>query len=252
MSGPPPVPAQGQKIPRFSLVVPIYNEEDNVAALLDEVHEVLTPHGPFEALLVDDGSTDRSVSAMRAWKARHGAHWLRILRLERNGGQSAAVLAGARVAVAPIVCTLDGDLQNDPRDLPRMFELMSQGPDVGVVGVRVARQDSFTRRMSSRIGNWFRNRITRDVVTDAACGIKAFRREVFLSVPRFHGMHRFMATLARMQGVEVVELAVHHRPRIAGVAKYGIGNRALRGLWDCMSVRWLAARRIAPVIRDEL
>lgn len=242
---------RGARSPEFSLVVPIYNEEENVADLLDEVDEVLGPRGPFEALMVDDGSTDESVARMCAWKRRRGADWLRIVRLAANGGQSAAVLAGARAARAPLVVTMDGDMQNDPRDLVRMLGLLQKGPRVGVVGVRAKRKDTFVRRASSKIGNAARNLITGDRVTDAACGIKAFRRRVFLDAPAFHGMHRFMATLARLQGEEVVEIEVHHRPRHAGTAKYGIGNRALRGLRDCFAVRWLKARAIAPVVAGE-
>jgi len=242
---------RGGIAPRFSLVVPIYNEEENVAALLDEVREVLEPHGPFEALLVDDGSTDASAERMAEWKRAHDASWLRVLRLNENSGQSAAVLAGARAARAPLVVTMDGDMQNDPRDLVRILALLGKGPRVGVVGVRAKRKDTFVRRASSKIGNAVRNWITGDRVTDAACGIKGFRRRVFVEAPPFHGMHRFMATLARYQGEEVVEIEVHHRPRHAGTAKYGIGNRALRGLRDCFAVRWLRARAIAPAVRVE-
>jgi len=237
--------------PRFSLVVPIYNEAENVAALLDEIAEVLGPEAPFEALLVNDGSTDDSRERMAAWKAEHDAGWLRIVDLERNSGQSAAVLAGARAARSEVVVTMDGDMQNDPRDLLRILDLLRRGAHVGVVGVRAERQDSFVRRVSSRIGNVVRNWITGDRVTDAACGIKGFRRQVFLEAPPFHGMHRFMATLARFQGEEVVEIVVNHRPRRAGTAKYGIGNRALRGLMDCFAIRWLRQRAIQPRITGE-
>ena len=220
----------GAVSPRFSLVVPIYNESENVAQLLDEIATVLLPHGPFEALLVDDGSTDDSRDRMQAWKRARSADWLRIVKLAKNCGQSGAVLAGVEQARGPIVATLDGDMQNDPRDLPAMIASVEKGEADAVVGVRRKRKDTWTRRMSSRIGNGVRNWVTGDRVTDAACGIKVVRREFFLRVPRFHGMHRFMATLVRYLGGVVVERDVNHRPRAAGVAKYGIGNRALRGL----------------------
>ena len=238
--------------PRFSLVVPVFNEEANVAALLQEVEEVLAPHGPFEAVLVDDGSTDATYQRMVDWKRQRGAGWLRILRLSRNGGQSSAVLAGVEQARAPIVATMDGDMQNDPRDLPRMVADVEFGRADAVVGVRRRRMDTFVRRLSSRIGNAVRNAVTGDRVQDAACGIKAIRREFFLAAPRFQGMHRFMATLVRQLGGNVAETDVNHRPRAAGVAKYGIGNRALRGLRDCFGVRWLGMRAIRPVVRDEV
>ncbi len=242
----------GRLEPRFSLVVPIYNEAENVRNLLDEIAAVLLPHGPFEALLVDDGSRDASRAQMLAWKREHAADWLRIVCLAHNCGQSAAVMAGVEQARAPIVATLDGDMQNDPRDLPAMIDTVASGAAVAVVGVRRNRQDPFVRRVSSRIGNGVRNWITGDRVTDAACGIKAIRREQWLRVPRFAGMHRFMATLIRSLGGTVVERDVHHRPRAAGVAKYGIGNRAMKGLRDCFAVRWLQARVLRHRVAEEL
>jgi dolichol-phosphate mannosyltransferase len=241
-----------QTSPRFSLVVPIYNEQDNVAALLDEAAATLLPHGPFECLLVDDGSTDQSRERMLAWKREHAADWLRVVALAKNCGQSGAVLAGAELAAAPIIATLDGDMQNDPRDLPAMVDLVERGEADAVVGVRRRRQDTFVRRMSSKIGNGVRNWVTGDRVTDAACGIKAIRREHFLRAVRFAGMHRFMATLVRYQGGTVLERDVNHRPRAAGVAKYGIGNRALRGLRDCFAVRWMRTRVLRHRVQEVL
>jgi glycosyltransferase involved in cell wall biosynthesis len=189
---------------------------------------------------------------MRSWKEERGASWLRIVRLQRNGGQSAAVLAGVERARAPIVLIMDGDRQNDPRDFAGMLDLVESGRYQAVTGLRAQRRDPFVRRASSRIGNGVRNLITGDRVRDAACGIKAFRRALFLGLPRFDGMHRFMATLARYAGAEVLELPVHHRPRAAGVAKYGIGNRALRGLFDCLAVRWYRKRMLMFAVEEEL
>ena len=239
-------------LPRFSLVVPIYNEEENVQNLLAEVAEVLLPHGPFEALLVDDGSKDRSLQRMREWKQAHAATWLRIVVLAKNSGQSAAVMAGVEQARAPIVTTMDGDMQNDPRDLPAMVARVQAGECDAVVGVRRKRKDTWTRRMSSRIGNGVRNWLTGDRVTDAACGIKAIRRDCWLRAPKFVGMHRFMATLVRYQGGKVVEVDVHHRPRAAGTAKYGIGNRIWKGLRDCFAMRWLRTRILMHQVKEEL
>ncbi|MCU0863574.1 MAG: glycosyltransferase family 2 protein [Planctomycetes bacterium] len=236
---------------RFSLVVPIYNEEENVQNLLAEVEQVLLPHGPFEAILVDDGSRDRSLERMREWKRERAASWLRIVTLERNCGQSAAVMAGVEQARAPIVTTMDGDMQNDPRDLPAMVARVQAGECDAVVGVRRKRQDSWTRRMSSRIGNGARNWLTGDRVTDAACGIKAIRREFWLRAPKFQGMHRFMATLVKYLGGVVVEVDVHHRPRAAGTAKYGIGNRIWKGLRDCFAMRWLRTRMLMHRVKEE-
>lgn len=236
---------------RFSLVVPIYDEEANVTAMLDEVEQVLAPHGPFEALFVDDGSKDRGLERMREWKQAHGAHWLRLVVLERNRGQSAAVMAGVERARAAVVTTMDGDMQNDPRDLPAMVARVLTGECDAVVGVRRRRRDPWTRRLSSRIGNGVRNWLTGDRVTDAACGIKAIRREYWLGVPRFVGMHRFMATLVRYAGGKVVEVDVNHRPRAAGAAKYGIGNRIWKGLRDCLAMRWLRSRMLLHRVKEE-
>jgi dolichol-phosphate mannosyltransferase len=237
---------------RFSLIVPIYNEQENVQNLLDEVAAVLLPHGPFEALLVDDGSKDSSRALMQQWKERHSAHWLRIVCLAKNCGQSAAVMAGVEQARARFVATMDGDMQNDPRDIPTMLQQAESGAADAVVGVRRKRKDTFVRRVSSKIGNGVRNWVTGDRVTDAACGIKVIRRDLWMRVPRFAGMHRFMATLIRCLGGKVVEMDVNHRPRAAGTAKYGIGNRALRGLRDCFAVRWLKDRILKHEVREEL
>lgn len=236
---------------RFSLVVPIYNEEENVQNLLAEIGTVLTPHGPFEAVVVDDGSKDRSLATMRQWKEAQRADWLRIVRLAANSGQSAAVRAGVEQARAPIVATIDGDMQNDPRDIPTMLARVEAGEVDAVVGVRRKRQDTWTRRMSSKIGNGVRNWLTGDRITDAACGIKVIRREFFLRAPGFVGMHRFMATLVRYQGGRVVEQDVNHRPRAAGTAKYGIGNRIWKGLRDCFAMRWLRTRVLKHRVEEE-
>lgn len=236
---------------RFSLVVPIYNEEENVANLLAEIEAVLAPHGPFEAVVVDDCSKDRSLELMRAWKRERGASWLRIVTLEKNSGQSAAVMAGAEQARAPIVATIDGDMQNDPRDIPALLARVESGEADAVQGIRRKRKDTFVRRVSSKIGNGARNWITGDRVADAACGIKAIRREYFLRAPRFVGMHRFMATLVKYLGGKVVEMDVNHRPRAAGTAKYGIGNRIWRGLRDCFAVRWMRTRVLQHRVKEE-
>lgn len=236
---------------RFSLVVPIYNEEETVATMLAEVADVLGDHGPFEALFVDDGSRDQSLEAMRAFKRERDAAWLRVVTLKANSGQSAAVMAGVEQARADIVATLDGDMQNDPRDLPSMLARVEAGEADAVVGVRAKRQDTFVRRASSRVGNAVRNVLTGDVVKDAACGIKVIRRSYFLRAPRFVGMHRFMATLVRYLGGVVVEQDVNHRERFAGTAKYGIGNRMWKGLRDCFAMRWVRARLLTHEVGEE-
>ncbi|MFO1077089.1 MAG: glycosyltransferase [Planctomycetota bacterium] len=237
--------------PVVSVIVPLRDEQDNVGPLLAELAATMPEVGEYEVVLVDDGSRDGTLAAARAWKADHAAAWLRVLRLARNAGQSAAVMAGAEAARGAILATLDGDMQNDPRDLPAMIARVRAGEVDGVFGVRRKRQDTFVRRMSSRIANRVRNWITGDAIADAACGIKVVRRSFFLRVPRFVGMHRFMATLVRYAGGRIAEVDVHHRPRAAGVAKYGIGNRMLRGLRDCFAVRWMRTRVLQHEVADE-
>jgi dolichol-phosphate mannosyltransferase len=237
--------------PRLSLLIPIHNEAENIDNLLDEVREVLAPIGAFEVLLMNDASSDQSLTLMTAWKDRNAANWLRILTLETQSGQSGALMAGIEQTRAPLVCTMDGDMQNDPRDLVTMLEMLEDDALAGVSGMRVDRQDTFVRRLSSKIGNGVRNTITGDSVQDSACGIKMFRRRYWLMVPRFNGMHRFMPTLVRYAGGQVREIAVNHRARVAGTAKYGIGNRALRGLKDCFAVRWYRSRLLRYGVKEE-
>lgn len=237
--------------PRVSLVVPMHDEEDNVEPLLREIEAAMASVTPFEVLMVDDCSKDNTLERLRAFQAARPRPWLRILRLRRQVGQSGAVLAGVEKARAHLVATLDGDRQNDPLDVPKLLALVESGQCDGATGVRVRRQDTWVRRISSRIGNGVRNWITGDRVTDAACGVKVLPRAVFLKAPRFNGMHRFMPTLMRFLGQRIVEVPVNHRPRGAGRAKYGIGNRALRGLRDCFAVRWYRQRIVDPSVETE-
>jgi len=233
---------------RVLAVAPVFDEEKKIGEVVRRVPRDVVD----ETLVVDDGSKDRSLERMRAWKRERAADWLRIVVLEKNCGQSAAVMAGIEQARAPVVTTMDGDLQNDPRDLPAMVARVLAGECDAVVGVRRRRQDPLLRRVSSRIGNAVRNWLTGDRVTDAACGIKAIRREYWLRAPKFVGMHRFMATLVKYLGGSVVEVDVNHRPRAAGVAKYGIGNRIWKGLRDCFAMRWLRTRMLMHQVKEEL
>ncbi len=239
-----------QDAPRLSIVVPLYNEEENLPVLDGEIRAALAPLGiAWEVLYVDDGSTDGSLEALRALAAADPR--IRILRHRKNAGQSAGLASGFRAARGELVATLDADLQNDPADLPRLLAKLDEGWDV-VSGVRRNRQDSWVRRASSRIANAVRNRATDEAITDVGCSLKAYRARYLAHLPMFGGMHRFLPTLVRWNGARVTEIAVNHRPRLHGVAKYGIGNRLFRALADLFAVRWMRTRWIDPANVEEI
>ena len=235
--------------PEISLVIPVYNEEENLPVLAAEIRAAMEPTGrAYEVIYVDDGSTDASPQVL-AGLAREDPR-IRIVRQRRNSGQSAAFDAGFRHARGGIVVTLDADLQNDPADIPRLLERMD-GFDV-VNGVRARRRDNWVRRISSKIANGVRNRVTRESVTDVGCTLRAVRAEYLRNLPLFNGMHRFLPTLLRMEGARVTEVPVNHRPRLHGQPKYGIHNRLWRGLVDLYGVRWLQTRRIDRGLSEEI
>src|SRR5438552_1766718 len=229
--------------PDLSVVFPVYNEEENIPILLDEIAKALTAKPwSYEVIAVDDGSSDRSLAVLREQRAKHPQ--LRILAFEKNSGQTAALDAAWRAARGTFVVSLDADLQNDPADIPKMMEtLVDSGVDM-IIGVRVNRHDTWSRKMQSRIGNGVRNWLTNDQITDTGCSLKLVRREAIDRVKLYTGMHRFLPTLVRMQGYKVAEMPVNHRPRQFGVSKYGAMNRAFRGLADCLAVRWMGKRML--------
>lgn len=228
--------------PEVSIVLPVFNERDNLGPLLAEIRTALESAGRrYEVLAVDDASTDGSAATLEALKTAHPQ--LRLLRHRRNCGQSAAFAAGFAHARGAVVVMLDADGQNDPHDIPALLDALRPGIDC-VTGVRRKRQDSAVKRFSSRIANAYRNWITGDHVTDAGCTFRAVRRAALREVPVFNGLHRFLPTILRRQGFRVVEIPVNHRPRTRGVSKYGVGNRLWRGLRDCFAMRWYAARAI--------
>lgn len=235
-------------VPMLSVVAPVYNELDNLATLVDRVHAALDPHLGYELILVDDGSTDGS--ADRIAELVHTKPNLRGVFFAKNCGQSAATAAGIRLSRGDLVATIDADLQNDPSDLPAMIEQLEAREADAVVGFRAVRRDSFVRRASSRIANGVRNWISRDSIRDTGCSLKVFRSTAIRSLPFFNGVHRFLPTLLRYHGFEVVEHPVAHHPRVAGVSKYGVRNRALRAFLDLLAVRWMRSRIIElPVAR---
>jgi dolichol-phosphate mannosyltransferase len=228
-------------MPRLSVVVPAFNEEENIIPLAEEIISALGKlPGGFELILVDDKSTDSSTQVIQNFMHPN----VRAVFHRINCGQSSAVASGFQAARGDWVATLDGDGQNDPADLPAMLEeAISSGVDC-VTGVRSKRQDNFIRRFSSKAANGFRNWITGDQVSDSGCGIRVVRRAALREIPVFNGMHRFLPTLLRGQGFTVVERSVNHRERLRGTSKYGVHNRLWRGIRDCFGIRWYLKRAV--------
>lgn len=222
----------------LSIVAPAFNERGNLTPLYERVAEVLGDHPRWELVLVDDGSTDDTADVIRGLQREDRR--VRGVFLERNCGQTCATKAGFDAARAPLIATLDADMQNDPGDLPLLLAALREHD--AVVGYRVRRQDTFVRRVSSRIANAVRNRISGDDIRDTGCALKLFRAEAIRAIPLFEGMHRFLPTLLRFHGFSVIEHPVSHHPRQAGVSKYGVRNRAWRAFKDLLAVRWMRGR----------
>lgn len=225
----------------LSVIVPAFNEEDNVRPLAEEIAAALASlQGGYEIIVVDDASTDGTARVLREMATKN----VRGVFHRLNCGQSAAVASGFQAARGEWVATLDGDGQNDPADLPAMLSrAVKEGVDC-VTGVRAKRRDTLVRKVSSRVANAFRDWITGDRVTDSGCGVRVVRRCALREVPVFNGMHRFLPTLLRGQGYVVVEHLVNHRERLRGTSKYGVQNRLWRGIRDCFGVRWYLKRAV--------
>jgi len=238
--------------PVVSLVIPVYDEEENLPTLLAEIRAALgTQSRPWEVLLVDDGSRDGSWKLIVAEGAAD-PH-VRGLRFAENRGQTAAFAAGFRAARGELVVTLDADLQNDPADIPRLLDLIEEQGADAVLGIRRRRNDDFLRRLSSKIANAYRRWRTRDDTVDTGCSLKVFRTRYVREMPLFTGLHRFLPTLARMGGARRIhQVEVHHRPRLHGVSKYGVWNRLWVGLADVRAVRWMQARSLQYRIADRV
>jgi len=231
---------------KISVVIPVYNEEDNVVPLAEEFGPVAAAFPGLEVIFVDDGSAD--ATAARIAEAARRWPYVRGLGARRNAGQSAATLAGLRAAAGDVLVTLDGDGQNNPADIPRLVEKLSEA-DV-VCGYRAKRRDSWSRRAGSRIGNGVRNRFTRDGVRDTGCSLKAFRRACLDDLPPVNGVHRFMPAYFRLHGRRIVELPVDHRPRTRGRSKYTNLRRLPRTLFDLVGFCWYRRRLLRPAELD--
>jgi len=228
--------------PAVSIVVPVRNEADNIAPLVDEIAAALDKDLAFELIYVNDGSTDRTQAELIRLMASRP--WLRQIRHEISCGQSAAVSSGVIHARAAIVITLDGDGQNDPAFIPALLEAMTKAPHIGLVaGQRVGRQATGFKKFQSRVANAVRSVVLRDGTRDTGCGLKAFRRDLFLRLPYFDGLHRFLPALVRREGYAIGYVDVVDRPRRAGTSNYGMWDRLWIGILDLLGVWWLIRRR---------
>jgi dolichol-phosphate mannosyltransferase len=227
--------------PAVSVVAPLFNEEESISILQQEL-SVALKGVDYEIIFVDDGSIDRTAERIEA------APNVRVIRFEKNTGQSAAIYAGLHAARGAIAVLIDGDLQNDPADIPRLLSEIARGADL-VCGYRAQRRDTRVKRLTSRIANAVRSRFTKDGVRDTGCTLKAMRRECLSALVPFKGMHRFIPALVKGAGYQLVEIPVNHRPRRFGQSKYGLGNRAVRATMDMFGVRWLLSRRLNYRIR---
>ncbi len=233
----------------ITIVVPVYNEEQNLPNLLAEIKAAADSLGrTWEALFIDDGSTDASLEVIRGLAAEHPE--LRYLAFAQNRGQSAAFCAGFYAATHPIIITMDADLQNDPADIPAMLKLYEQGYDL-VIGWRAKRKDSFMKRVASRVGNKVRRWFTRDTVHDTGCSLKIMNADMLRRLPHFKNMHRFLPPLLAAQGARIAEIKVNHRQRIMGQSKYGTWDRLKAGIYDLLGVRWLLTRYISYEIKEK-
>jgi glycosyltransferase involved in cell wall biosynthesis len=222
--------------PYLSVIIPVFNEEGNVSQLQSEIATALNGIS-YEMIFVDDGSTDNTVAKI----AKHES--VRILQFQKNSGQSAAMYAGLHAGRGDVLALIDGDLQNDPNDIPRLLKEIERGADL-VCGYRAKRKDIWFKRIQSRIANGVRSRFTKDGVRDTGCTLKAMRRECREALVPFYGMHRFIPALIKGLGYKIVEIPVNHRARKSGFSKYSFGNRALRATVDMFGVRWLLSRQM--------
>lgn len=232
----------------YSVVIPVYNEEESLPPLVEGVVRVMAGVGkPYEVVLVDDGSSDRSWAVMGELKTKNPA--LHLVKFRKNCGQSAAFAAGFAAARAAVVITMDADLQNEPEDIPKLLALMGEW-DV-VCGWREKRQDSKLRLISSRIANGVRNWLSQETIRDTGCSLKAFRAECVKRMKLYNGMHRFFPTLAKFDGYRVTEVPVRHHARQYGKSKYGVWNRVFRSFVDLMAVRWMKKRWLRYEVEQE-
>ncbi|MFQ5928447.1 MAG: glycosyltransferase family 2 protein [Candidatus Methylomirabilales bacterium] len=234
----------------LSIIIPVYNEEESIVELAEEVDKVMHDTSwSWECLWIDDGSTDRTLYKLQQINERNNHH--QFIALSQNCGQSAALSVGFRFTRGKVIATLDGDGQNDPADIPPMMKkLLELNADM-INGWREKRRDNVIKKLSSYIANGFRNWMTNEQVRDVGCSLRVFRHQCVENLPTFRGMHRFLPTLARMSGCsKIIEMPVRHRPRKYGLTKYGIHNRLWVGIVDTFAVRWMQFRLVYPEVKS--
>ena len=240
--------------PQYSVVVPCYNEQDNIVSLLDEIVAMIAGDPAFEIIIVDDCSEDATRTRLIQARKRLISTF-KLVSHEVNSGQSAAICTGVDLAKGSWIATLDGDGQNDPYDIPKLIKILNVArdkPGVPILcGHRTKRQDSWIRKFSSRVANAVRTRLLNDATADTGCGLKLVSREAFMRLPRFDHMHRFLPALIQRDGGYVISVAVGHRPRKAGHSKYGISNRLWVGITDLIGVMWLRRRKFKSTNFEE-
>jgi dolichol-phosphate mannosyltransferase len=235
---------------KISVVVPIHNEANNISELAREICSAIDGRHEYELIFVDDGSNDNSQLILKELQQEFFA--IRTIRHRNQCGQSTAIFSGVRYAVNPVIVTLDGDGQNDPRDIGPLLEaytrLLNESDRIMVTGFRRRRQDTLIRRVSSRVANGVRSRLLKDQTPDTGCGLKIFSRELFLSLPYFDHMHRFLPALVKRTGGIIRSIEVNHRHREKGTSHYGTVDRLVAGIIDLMGVYWLLVRTRIPEI----
>jgi dolichol-phosphate mannosyltransferase len=244
-----PAPAQAAPVRTLSVVVPVRNEAGNIRPLVEEIRTALAGLADYEIIYVNDGSTDDTSSELRALKSEYSE--LRVIRHDQSCGQSTAVRSGVKAARGEWIATLDGDGQNDPADIPKLIAALTENVALAGGNRRHARRDVWIKRVSSVIANGIRSRILRDSTSDTGCGLKLFRRDVYLDLPYFDHMHRFLPALIQRSGWRVVSVPVNHRPRQRGTSNYGTLDRLVAGIVDLVGVFWLLRRAKLPAVREE-
>ncbi len=239
---------QDEKID-LSIVVPVYNEEENLPVLIGQLIEVLEPlKKTYEMIFVDDGSKDRSREILKEKALQY--RQVRVLGFTHNCGETAAGAAGLREARGDIVIAIDADLQNDPKDIPVMLDHLREYDMV--TGWRQKRDDSLIKKVTSKIANRIRNSLSGESIRDSGCTYRAYKRECLQNLKLYKGMHRFMPTLVKMEGFRVIEIPISHHPRQFGVSKYTTWNRMWRAFVDLMAVRWMKSRHIRYEIEERI